>query len=52
VAPGEFFGAPGHIRVGFAQLPGQLEEGLERLTEGLKADGRGRSPPAQGVILN
>ena len=52
VAPGEFFGAPGHIRVGFAQLPGQLEEGLERLTEGLKADRRGRSRPAQGMILN
>jgi aspartate/methionine/tyrosine aminotransferase len=37
VAPGEFFGAPGHIRIGFAQPQGQLEQGLDRLTEGLKA---------------
>lgn len=36
VAPGEFFGAPGHIRIGFAQLPGRLEQGLDGLAEGLK----------------
>jgi aspartate/methionine/tyrosine aminotransferase len=36
VAPGEFFGAPGHVRIGFAQLPGQLEQGLDALTDGLK----------------
>ncbi|HET7577109.1 MAG TPA: pyridoxal phosphate-dependent aminotransferase [Sphingomicrobium sp.] len=36
VAPGEFFGALGHIRIGHAQLPGDLEQGLEELTAGLK----------------
>jgi aspartate/methionine/tyrosine aminotransferase len=37
VAPGEFFGAPGHIRIGHAQLPGDLEQGLEELDAGLKS---------------
>lgn len=35
VAPGEFFGAPGHVRIGFAQEPAKLEEGLRRLTGAL-----------------
>ncbi|HET8749327.1 MAG TPA: pyridoxal phosphate-dependent aminotransferase [Sphingomicrobium sp.] len=37
VAPGEFFGAPGHVRIGHAQLPGNLEQGLEELDAGLKS---------------
>jgi aspartate/methionine/tyrosine aminotransferase len=36
VAPGEFFGAPGHVRIGFAQEPARLEEGLRRLTAVLR----------------
>lgn len=37
VAPGEFFGAPGHIRIGHAHPPDVLERGLAQLTEGLRA---------------
>jgi aspartate/methionine/tyrosine aminotransferase len=37
VAPGEFFGAPGHIRIGHAHPPEVLERGLDQLTEGLHA---------------
>lgn len=46
VAPGEFFGAPGHIRIGHAQLPGNLEQGLDGLTDGLKVY-RDRAVPAR-----
>lgn len=37
VAPGEFFGAPGHVRIGHAHPPDVLERGLAQLTEGLRA---------------
>jgi aspartate/methionine/tyrosine aminotransferase len=37
VAPGEFFGAPGHVRIGHAHPPEVLERGLAQLTEGLRA---------------
>jgi aspartate/methionine/tyrosine aminotransferase len=37
VAPGEFFGAAGHVRIGFAHAPDVLESGLSRVREGLKA---------------
>lgn len=37
VAPGEFFGAPGHVRIGHAHPPDDLECGLSRFTEGLRA---------------
>ena len=37
VAPGELFGQPGYVRLGFVQDPVQLEEGLTRFTEGLQA---------------
>lgn len=37
VVPGDFFGAPGHLRLGFGQEPGLVEEGLRRLGEGLAA---------------
>lgn len=36
VAPGEFFGSPGHIRIGHAHPPDVLERGLARLTAGLR----------------
>jgi aspartate/methionine/tyrosine aminotransferase len=36
VAPGEFFGAAGHIRIGFAHAPDILEFGLSRLSEALE----------------
>jgi aspartate/methionine/tyrosine aminotransferase len=35
-APGEFFGAPGHVRIGFAHDPDVLEFGLSRFSEGLR----------------
>ncbi len=37
VVPGEFFGSPGHIRVGCALPPELLRAGLERLTAGIRA---------------
>lgn len=37
VAPGEFFGAPGHVRIGHAHPPDDLESGLSRFTDGLRA---------------
>jgi len=36
VAPGEFFGAAGHIRIGYAHAPEVLEFGLTRFFEGLQ----------------
>ncbi|MFC0202927.1 pyridoxal phosphate-dependent aminotransferase [Novosphingobium soli] len=35
VAPGEYFGAAGHIRIGFAQAPADVDYGLQALTDGL-----------------
>ncbi|PAL22708.1 pyridoxal phosphate-dependent aminotransferase [Sphingopyxis sp. GW247-27LB] len=40
VAPGEYFGAPGHIRIGFGCEPDLLDEGLRLLGEGLRSYGR------------
>jgi aspartate/methionine/tyrosine aminotransferase len=37
VAPGEYFGAPGHVRLGFGFEPGKLDIALSRLDEGLRA---------------
>jgi len=37
VVPGEFFGAPGHIRVGCALPPALLEASLARLAAGIQA---------------
>ncbi len=37
VAPGQYFGAPGHIRLGFAQPLGTLRDGLDALEEGLRS---------------
>jgi aspartate/methionine/tyrosine aminotransferase len=39
VAPGEFFGAAGHVRIGFAHAPDLLEFGLSRFFEGLREYG-------------
>jgi aspartate/methionine/tyrosine aminotransferase len=35
VVPGEYFGAPGYFRLGFALEPAQLARGLEKLAHGL-----------------
>ena len=35
VAPGEYFGAPGHIRIGFGADPAAIDQGLQRLRKGL-----------------
>jgi len=37
VAPGEYFGMPGHIRIGFGYDDAALGEGLTRLHNGLRA---------------
>lgn len=37
VAPGKFFGAPGHVRIGFAVEPAALESGLAGFTSALRA---------------
>jgi len=36
VVPGELFRAPGHVRIGFALPPQELERALSHFTEGLK----------------
>lgn len=36
VAPGESFGAPGHIRIGFGADPAAIDQGMQRLREGLE----------------
>lgn len=45
VAPGEFFGAPGHVRIGFGQPLDKLERGLAALDEGLHAYRNGDTAP-------
>jgi aspartate/methionine/tyrosine aminotransferase len=35
VVPGEHFGAPGHLRLGYGMAPGALGDALERLSRGL-----------------
>lgn len=37
VVPGEFFGLPGHVRVGYAVPPATLSEALERLERGIRS---------------
>jgi aspartate/methionine/tyrosine aminotransferase len=43
VVPGELFGAPGRVRIGFAQEPIELKRALARFTEGLR-EYRARAP--------
>lgn len=47
VAPGEYFGAPGHVRIGFCQEDGKLEAGLRGLEEGLRTYARDCEPIGQ-----
>ena len=35
VAPGEYFGSPGHLRIGFGIDPDRLQHGLQKLTEAI-----------------
>ena len=37
VAPGEYFGVPGHIRIGFGSDASAIDKGLQRLHNGLRA---------------
>ena len=37
VVPGEYFGAPGHVRLGFGEAEHDVQTGLERLAQGLEA---------------
>ncbi|MFO1465925.1 MAG: pyridoxal phosphate-dependent aminotransferase [Steroidobacteraceae bacterium] len=41
LAPGEYFDAPGHVRIGFGQPVEKLREALARLTAALQAHRRG-----------
>lgn len=36
VVPGEFFGQPGHVRIGFGQEEALVREGLERIAQALQ----------------
>lgn len=44
VVPGEFFGAPGHLRVACGLPPEQLADALARLAAGIEAWGREQRP--------
>jgi aspartate/methionine/tyrosine aminotransferase len=46
VVPGEFFGAPGHIRIGCALPPDKLQASLERLGAGIRAFRATQARPA------
>jgi len=46
VVPGEFFGRPGCVRIGFAVEPAVLDEGLGRISRALEARGAGRGDAA------
>ncbi len=46
VVPGELFGAPGRVRIGFAQEPEELDRALSRFTDGLR-EFRERAPARQ-----
>jgi aspartate/methionine/tyrosine aminotransferase len=41
VAPGEYFGCPGHVRLGFGAADQRLDAGLAHLHEALRAKARG-----------
>jgi aspartate/methionine/tyrosine aminotransferase len=47
-APGEFFGAPGHMRLGFGGDAAALDEGLARLHRALKLECEARNGSSAG----
>lgn len=47
-APGEFFGAPGHMRLGFGGDAAALDEGLARLHRALKLEREARNGSSAG----
>ncbi len=49
LAPGELFGTPGHIRIGFGGANAQLKRGLERLSEALAAYPDRKTAPIRDV---
>lgn len=48
VAPGEYFGMPGHIRIGFAQTEEDLDRGLAALSDGLRVYRKKVAPSVSG----
>lgn len=50
VAPGKYWGAPQHIRLGFGTARGRLEQGLAALALGLRD--YAALPPAQRQVVN
>jgi aspartate/methionine/tyrosine aminotransferase len=50
VVPGEYFGLPGHVRVGCAVPEGTLVEGLARLTAGLQGWHSGSGPASNPTL--
>lgn len=49
VAPGEYFGRPGHIRLGFGAADQRLDAGLARLHEALLAIRAGGAKPSRAA---
>ncbi|MCG2842077.1 pyridoxal phosphate-dependent aminotransferase [Sandaracinobacter sp. RS1-74] len=49
VAPGEYFGAPGHVRIGFCLDEKPLVAGLSALAEGLRQFGAGENRIPMGA---
>ena len=49
VAPGEFFGSAGHVRIGFAHAPDSLESGLARFAQGLRDQSARRVKPRRSA---
>lgn len=47
VAPGEYFGSAGHIRIGFGKDPKLLESGLAQITDAFRAQRNGQ---LQGLV--
>jgi aspartate/methionine/tyrosine aminotransferase len=40
VAPGRFFRAPGHVRIGFGGDTAKLKQGMERLAESIRQEAK------------
>lgn len=52
LVPGECFGRPGHVRLGFGRDTAVLEEGLARLSSGLGRHLRTREPRPQAMAAS